>query len=67
MLVISRKFGEQIKISDTITITVVDIKERQVRLGIESPRCVPIWRAELCPGVERVQTVFGEFPVGGEG
>lgn len=47
MLVLSRKLGEKIYISDNICITVVDIDRGKIRLGIEAPRDVPIFRKEL--------------------
>ena len=47
MLVLSRKLGEKIYINDNICITVVDIDRGKIRLGIEAPRDVPIYRQEL--------------------
>ncbi len=47
MLVLSRKLGEKIYINDNICITVVDIDRGKIRLGIEAPRDVPIFRKEL--------------------
>ena len=47
MLVLSRKLGEKIYISDNICITVVDIDRGKIRLGIEAPRDIPIFRQEL--------------------
>ena len=47
MLVLSRKLGEKIYIGDNICITVVDIDRGKIRLGIEAPRDVPIYRQEL--------------------
>lgn len=47
MLVLSRKKNESIKISETITITVVEIRGDKVRLGIEAPTEVPIKRTEI--------------------
>ena len=49
MLVLSRKLGEKIYIGDNICITVVDIDRGKIRLGIEAPRDVPIYRQELLP------------------
>ena len=49
MLVLSRKLGEKIYINDNICITVVDIDRGKIRLGIEAPRDVPIFRKELLP------------------
>jgi carbon storage regulator len=53
MLVLSRKLGEKIYINDNICITVVDIDRGKIRLGIEAPREVPIFRQELLPGQEK--------------
>jgi carbon storage regulator len=47
MLVLSRKLGEKIFINDNICITVVDIDRGKIRLGIDAPRDVPIYRQEL--------------------
>ena len=52
MLVLSRKLGEKIFINDNICITVVDIDRGKIRLGIEAPRGVPIFRKELLTGTE---------------
>jgi carbon storage regulator len=49
MLVLSRKLGERICIGDNICITVVDIDRGKIRLGIEAPREVPVFRQELLP------------------
>jgi carbon storage regulator len=49
MLVLSRKLGEKIFIGENICITVVDIDRGKIRLGIEAPRNVPIYRQELLP------------------
>lgn len=55
MLVLSRKLGEKIYINENICITVVDIDRGKIRLGIDAPRDVPIFRKELLtnpPGSE---------------
>ena len=46
MLVLSRKLGEQIVISDDIVVTVIDIRGDKVRLGIEAPKNIPVHRQE---------------------
>ncbi len=40
MLVLSRKKGESVIISDNIVVVVVDIRGDKVRLGIEAPKDV---------------------------
>lgn len=47
MLVLSRKVGEKIVIADNITLTVIRIDSKQVRLGIEAPSTVGVYREEL--------------------
>jgi len=47
MLVLTRKQNEKIRIGDNITITVVRMKGKSVRLGIEAPNSVNVLRGEL--------------------
>ena len=47
MLVLTRRKGETIMIGDEITIKVLEIKGRTVRIGLEAPRDVKIIRGEL--------------------
>jgi carbon storage regulator len=47
MLVLSRKPGEKICLGSDIIVTVLEIKGRQVRIGIEAPDRVNIVRGEL--------------------
>lgn len=47
MLVLSRKKGEKIIIDERITIEVVEIKNKQIRLGFEADKNIPIRRAEV--------------------
>jgi carbon storage regulator len=47
MLVLSRKRDQSIIIDGDIRITVVSIQGNQVRLGIEAPNSVSIFREEL--------------------
>lgn len=47
MLVLSRKPGEALRVGDEVEITVVEVKGDMVRIGIEAPRNVQVWRKEL--------------------
>lgn len=47
MLILTRKIGETITVGDRIKIVVVDIKGKQVRLGVEAPQETAIFRQEL--------------------
>jgi carbon storage regulator len=52
MLVLTRKIGETIAIDDHIKITIVQIKGKQVRLGIEAPKETKIHREEIYQAIQ---------------
>lgn len=52
MLVLKRRVGENVHLGPDITVTVLEMKGGQVRLGFEAPQTVHIVRGEL---VERKQ------------
>ncbi len=62
MLVLTRKLGESIVIGDNIKVCVIQIKGKQVRLGIDAPRDTKIHREEVCLSVQnkKNQTLSGE-------
>ncbi|MHB8770861.1 MAG: carbon storage regulator CsrA [Syntrophales bacterium] len=47
MLILTRKLGESIQIGDNIRITFLDIKGKQLRIGIEAPKEVMVHREEV--------------------
>lgn len=47
MLALSRKKSEALIINNNIEITVLEIKGEQVKLGINAPKEVPIYRKEV--------------------
>ena len=47
MLILTRKLGERIAIGDDISITLLEIKGSQVKLGIEAPQNISIHRQEI--------------------
>ena len=47
MLILSRNIGESIRIGDDITLTVLDVRDNQVRIGIKAPKEVPVHREEI--------------------
>lgn len=52
MLVLTRKLGESIAIDDHIKIMVVQIKGKQVRLGIQAPKETKIHRQEVYEAIQ---------------
>ncbi len=47
MLILTRKKGESIVIGDDIEITVLELEEDQVRIGINAPKNVSVHRKEI--------------------
>lgn len=47
MLVLTRKIGEGIVIGDDVSITIVEMKGGNIRLGIDAPRDKKIYRREV--------------------
>ena len=53
MLALSRKAGESIIINNDIEIVVLDVKGEQVKLGINAPESVPIYRKEIYDQIQQ--------------
>ena len=47
VLVLTRKLGESITIGDDIKVSIIEVKGRQVRLGIEAPQHTAVHREEV--------------------
>src|SRR4051794_37708436 len=47
MLVLTRKFNQSIMIGDDIEVSVLAIMGEKVRIGIEAPRSIPVFRKEV--------------------
>ncbi|MBQ3061711.1 MAG: carbon storage regulator CsrA [Lachnospiraceae bacterium] len=52
MLALSRKINESIIINNDIEIVILEVKGDQVKLGINAPKSVPIYRKELYVQIE---------------
>ena len=47
MLALSRKVNESIILGNDIEITILEIKGDQVKVGVNAPKAIPIYRKEL--------------------
>jgi len=47
MLILSRKINEKVIIGDDISISIIEIRGDQVRIGIDAPKKVKVFRQEV--------------------
>ena len=47
MLIITRRAGERIMVGDDIVVEVMEIVGNSVRIGIQAPRSLPVYREEI--------------------
>ncbi len=55
MLALARKVNESIIVNDNIEITVLEVKGDQIKLGIDAPKSVPIYRKELYKEIQETK------------
>jgi carbon storage regulator len=53
MLVLTRKSNQSIMIGDEIEISVLSVMGDKVRIGIQAPRTVPVYRREVYVAIQR--------------
>lgn len=49
MLVLSRKLGQRFQVGQDVRVTIVKIDRNSVRIGIEAPEDVTVYREEIVP------------------
>jgi len=47
MLILTRKIGESLIISNNITITILGVKGTQIRIGVNAPKNISVHREEI--------------------
>ena len=60
MLVLTRKSNQSIMIGDDIEISVLAIMGEKVRIGIEAPRAIPVFRKEVYIEIQRDRAASGD-------
>ncbi|MFM7039924.1 MAG: carbon storage regulator CsrA [Planctomycetaceae bacterium] len=62
MLVLSRKVNQSIVINGNITVTVVEIRGDNVRLGVQAPREVSVHREEILQAILNEESLKSPLP-----
>jgi carbon storage regulator len=63
MLVLTRKPGEAIRIGEDVEIHVLEIRGETVKIGIDAPRSLPVWRRELYDEIVRENRGAAALPL----
>ncbi len=53
MLILSRKVDEKIKIGNDITLTIIEVKGDQVKVGVEAPKNIKVFRQEVFEEIQK--------------
>ncbi|MDR0313716.1 MAG: carbon storage regulator CsrA [Treponema sp.] len=52
MLILSRKTNEKIMIGDDVSVSIIEIRGDQVRLGVDAPKSVKVYRQEVFDAIK---------------
>ena len=52
MLILSRKVNEKIVIGDDISVSIIEIRGDQVRIGVDAPKSVKVFRQEVFDAIK---------------
>ena len=55
MLILTRKMDEKLLIGDDITISVLEIRGNQVKIGVDAPKDIAIYREEIYQKVKEAK------------
>ncbi len=61
MLVLTRKLGEVLRIGDGITVKIIEIKGKQVKVGISAPVDLSIYREEIYEKIQSENRLSAEL------
>ena len=62
MLVLTRKSNQSIMIGDDIEVSVLSIMGEKVRIGIQAPRDIPVYRKEVYLEIQQDEAARGASP-----
>jgi carbon storage regulator len=52
MLILSRKTNEKIMIGEDISVTVIEIRGDQIRIGVDAPKHIKVYRQEVYDSIK---------------
>ncbi|WP_444908923.1 carbon storage regulator CsrA [Microbulbifer sp. TRSA005] len=59
MLILKRRTGENLRIGANVSITVLEVKGNQVKIGIRAPKSLPVHREEIYRRLQK-ERVLGD-------
>jgi carbon storage regulator len=66
VLILTRRIGESVHIGDDIRLTVLGVRDSQVRIGINAPKEVPVHREEIYYRIKHEQEMRVAQPGNGD-
>jgi carbon storage regulator len=64
VLIITRKPGEKIMLGDDVVVHVMEIVGNSVRIGIQAPRSLPVYREEIWDAVRQENAAAAKSSAG---
>ncbi|MDH2923826.1 carbon storage regulator CsrA [Nicoletella semolina] len=60
MLILTRKSGERLLIGENVEITVLSVRGNQVKLGVNAPKDIAVYREEIRPQIQHSASASSE-------
>ncbi|QFT56313.1 carbon storage regulator CsrA [Microbulbifer sp. THAF38] len=60
MLILKRRAGENLRIGANVSVTILEVKGNQVRIGINAPKSLPVHREEIYRRIQKEQDMINE-------
>jgi carbon storage regulator len=62
MLILSRKINEKIMIGDDVSVSIIEIRGDQARIGVDAPKNVKVYRQEVFDAIRAENKAAAESP-----